>query len=299
MQLKLECILLSLFFVLLVPATRAQFYFYNDKYLEEECVWEAGITAGMSNCLTDLGGNKGIGKKFIKDVNWNQGRVTAGLFVAANWQSVITARVDFNFLQLSGSDAVLKNKTGIAQGRYQRNLAFKTNVTELTGLVELHPLFIKTNSKAPAFSPYITAGVGLFFYNPQASINNVWYSLRDLHTEGQGFKEYSGRDAYKKFSYAIPVGLGIKYDAGHLLSVRFEILHRFTSTDYLDDVSTRYIDPAFFDKYLNTSLATIARQLANPSGSAIDGQRGNPANKDGYFSAVIKTALIINRKKSL
>jgi hypothetical protein len=299
MQLKLESILLSIVFVLLVPATRAQFYFYNNKYLEEEWVWEAGITAGLSNCLTDVGGNKGAGKKFIKDINWNQSRITGGFFVAANWQAVITARADFNFLQLSGSDAVLKNKSGIEQGRYQRNLFFKTTVTEIAGLAELHPLFISKRSQAPACSPYIIAGVGLFFYTPQASINNVWYNLRNLHTEGQGFKEYNSRNAYKKFSYAFPVGVGLKYDAGHLLDFRIEIVHRFTSTDYLDDVSTRYIDPAFFDKYLNASLAPIARQLANPSGSAINSQRGNPANKDGYFSAVIKMALVLNRKKTL
>lgn len=296
MQLKLGTILFILLFLLLVQFTRAQFYFYNNQHLEEDWVWETGFTTGLANCLTDVGGKKGIGKKFIKDINWNQSRMVVGLFVAANWQSVITARIDINFLQLSGNDAVLKNTPGIAQGRYQRNLSFKTNVTELIGLLELHPLFINTNAQAPAFSPYITAGAGIFFYQPQANINNVWYSLRELHTEGQGFKEYSGRDEYKKFSYAFPVGMGLKYDAGYWLSFRLEILHRFTSTDYLDDVSTNYIDPLIFEKYLSQTLLPVAIQLANPSGSAVNSQRGNPRNKDGYFTGALKIAIVVNRK---
>lgn len=41
---------------------KAQYYFYNDKYYENEVVVELGLSGGLMNSLTDLGGKKGIGK---------------------------------------------------------------------------------------------------------------------------------------------------------------------------------------------------------------------------------------------
>jgi len=43
---------------------KAQYYFYNDKYYDNAVVLEIGGTFGVMNSLTDLGGKKGIGKKW-------------------------------------------------------------------------------------------------------------------------------------------------------------------------------------------------------------------------------------------
>jgi len=45
------------------------------------------------------------------------------------------------------------------------------------------------------------------------------------------------------------------------LNVRFEIVHRILFTDYLDDVSTDYINPNLFSQYLPARQAAIAKQL--------------------------------------
>lgn len=50
-------------------SVKAQYYFYNDKYYDNAVVMELGASFGVMNSLTDLGGKKGIGKKFIKDLN--------------------------------------------------------------------------------------------------------------------------------------------------------------------------------------------------------------------------------------
>lgn len=34
--------------------------------------------------------------------------------------------------------------------------------------------------------------------------------------------------------------MGVKYNLGRNVNLGFEVVHRFTSTDYLDDVSTTY-----------------------------------------------------------
>ncbi len=45
---------------------------------------------------------------------------------------------------------------------------------------------------------------------------------------------------------SIPFGAGIKYSLNERFNIGFEILHRYTNTDYLDDVSKTYVDPSVF-----------------------------------------------------
>ena len=45
-----------------VNKVSAQYYFYDNKYYDNPLIFEVGGSVGVMNCLTDLGGNKGIGK---------------------------------------------------------------------------------------------------------------------------------------------------------------------------------------------------------------------------------------------
>ena len=38
----------------------AQYYYYNDRYYDNAVVMELGVSGGMMNALTDLGGKKGV-----------------------------------------------------------------------------------------------------------------------------------------------------------------------------------------------------------------------------------------------
>jgi len=123
-----------------------------------------------------------------------------------------------------------------------------------------------------------------------------------LHTEGQGFKEYPQRSDYSTLSWCIPAGAGVKYDASGLLNCRFEMVYRFTGTDYLDDVSRQYIDASLFGKYLSPANAITATALADRSGELAGGTknnnnaiRGNPANKDAWFSCMFTISIALGR----
>lgn len=266
-------------------------------------MWEAGASLGGMNCLTDIGGTSGVGKKFIKDINWSQIKFCAAFFASTTWQSKLALRLEATAGQIEGSDAVLKNSTDMARNRYLRNLRFKTSILELAITGELHVVTILyNNADLPLFSPYLVAGIGVFKYNPQAPLNNRWVDLRPLHTEGQAFKEYPERRSYSSASWCLPAGLGIKYDRAGAINLRLEILYRITGTDYLDDVSNRYINPALFSKYLSPPNAAMANMLADRSAELSSGVknnkdaiRGNPANKDAYFSCSFKISLALAR----
>ena len=288
---------------LLGHALHSQYYFTANHQPEPELMWEAGIAAGAMNCLTDLGGSNGKGKKFLRDINWNQVQFCGSLFASATWQSLYGIRLQATAGQAAGTDDVLQKQLGPARNRYLRHLHFKTSILELAALAEIHILtLLRKSPDLPLFSPYLLAGAGFFSYTPKALLNQRWVSLRPLHTEGQGFTEYPDRASYQPLSWCFPLGAGIKYDAGRLLNFRVELLYRVTGTDYLDDVSKQYIDPSLFSKYLPANEAGMAVKLADRSTELTGGRsnpensiRGNPGNKDAYFSLQLSASIALGR----
>ena len=281
----------------------AQYYFYDATHLEPEWRWESGISIGWMNCLTDLGGAKGNGKKFIKDINWKFGRPCTGIFVLLTRQDFIGLRFECTIGKITACDSILKNDELPATLRYKRNLHFRSSILEGSLLSELHPLSID-NSSLQTFSPYLLFGIGFFHFQPQACLENNWINLQPLHTEGEGFVECSSSKEYKLNQINFPIGCGLKYDVSALINLKFEVVYRILMTDYLDDVSRNYIDPQLFYKYLPHAQAALAERLADRT-SELDithqtqagAIRGNPNNNDGYFSISIKLAVVLNRKR--
>jgi hypothetical protein len=143
----------------------------------------------------------------------------------------------------------------------------------------------------------------MFRFNPKAKYydangNSSWVELKPLRLEGQGMAEYPDRKEYKLTSPELTVGFGFKYYFRENKYIGLEVLHRKAYTDYVDDVSTSYIDANLFDKYLAPTQAAMARQLnyrenfvpnnTQTRFSVVGEQRGNPKNNDSFFSSVIR-----------
>ncbi|MFM9911112.1 MAG: DUF6089 family protein [Chitinophagaceae bacterium] len=297
-----------IFLVLIIPSTgNTQNYFYNSRYYEPSLLWEAGISIGGMNCLTDLGGNKGPGRYFIKDINITNTRFCGAAYVHALFNNIIGGRIEFTIGQVKAYDSILKTDNSVARYRYQRNLQFRSMIAEFSLVGEwyfLSQLMQQTQDKIPLWSPYLLTGISVFHFDPQASLNNNWISLRPLHTEGQGFKEYADRNTYSLTQFNLPIGLGFRYELSAQLNLQAEVVHRMLFTDYLDDVSTKYIDQSLFDYYLDPKNSSIAKQLADRrlninsnAGNLSELQRGDPSKKDAFFSFNIKIAVVLNREK--
>lgn len=292
---KRVVLLVQMFFCIVIA--NAQYYYYNEQFYDSPVVLETGASIGMLNAFTDLGGKRGAGRGFIKDLNWSNSRPAASFYVGATWQYAIGARLQLLAGSVQASDNVLKSAATSSHGRFERNLHFKSRITDLQFVVDVHPLFVMTD-RAPRLSPYAVAGLGYFFFNPQAKLDGRWHSLQPLRTEGQGFTEYPGRRPYKLRQFNIPLGIGLRYEAGPLFYIRLELVHRILTTDYLDDVSTDYIDPKLFAAYLPANQAAIARRLADRKSelsaaytTKVGDQRGSAVNNDAYFSLLLKLGL--------
>jgi opacity protein-like surface antigen len=304
---------LSVFLVLFGSAmkTDAQYYYFNKDYYDTDWIYEIGGGTGIINCLTDLGGKKGKGKPFIKDLNPGLTHLNYSIFGEALYKNKVGIRLEYTMGKISAYDSILKPVADNSSGRYQRNLSFRSNISEFSLMVELHPRFIfidwpGRDQDPPRLSPYILAGVGYFHFNPQARIGARWVDLQPLHTEGEGFAEYPGRKEYKLNQFNIPFGLGVKYELTGTLNVRLEFVPRILFTDYLDDVSTRYINPNVFQDHLSGQRLADALVLndrraelkpltvnINPKG----GQKRGQGNHDAYFTAQFKLSYTFGREK--
>ncbi len=284
----------------------AQYYFFDDAYFDKPWLFEAGVSLNAMNCLTDMGGAKGIGTKFIKDLNIGKTNFSGGLFFSATYKNAVAIRLEGTYGKVSANDNVLAGITDIAKERFNRNQNFRSYISEVSAMVEIHPMYIfidwpSKETSPPRTSPYLIGGIGYFSFNPQTKLGNNWIDLQPLHTEGQGWVE-TGRPEYSLHQLNIPMGAGLKYELSPLINVRGELIYRKLFTDYLDDLSTTYIDPALFDKYFGAGSvkATNAsilydRQIEKRTG--INGKRGTATNNDAYFTVNLKLSIIIGRDR--
>jgi hypothetical protein len=75
------------------------------------------------------------------------------------------------------------------------------------------------------------------------------------------------------------------------MNIGFEIVHRFTNTDYLDDVSTTFVEQSVFPLNPDGTLspAALLADRSYETGTPIGAkgvQRGNSQQKDQFTTAI-------------
>lgn len=282
---------------------------------------ELGFHVGTVQFLGDLGGTDAIGQSFIVDTDIASVRPSIGFFGRYNMGGHFSFRLEMSYLNLSGDDQLAGRDFSATQQsdkdgwfRYYRNLHFQTHVFELTNSCQFIPYNFKltgsryTKTKQNILSPYGVLGVGFLVFNPQANYNGTWVDLHPLNTEGQGLVE--GRPTYSLVQFIIPVGFGLQWEHNHEWLLSLEVKHRFTFTDYLDDVSTDYVDPVVFENNFNAKKATLATAMARRSVendptniygyiTAPNQQRGDPKDNDAYYTISLRLAFYLKRSRPL
>jgi outer membrane protein OmpA-like peptidoglycan-associated protein/opacity protein-like surface antigen len=237
--------------------------------------------AGTSNYLGDL-------MKY--NVHYKQTSFSFSAGIVYEMLPQFNARIDFGYQRLQGSDA----KEGGAHR--SRNLSFQSNNFDLSAALE----FEFFNMHKYKFSPYITGGIGILFFNPSATVAGNKRFLRDLGTEGQGLFVQGYKGKYRKETYEFPAGVGLKYAATKRLMIQLEYNFRFTGTDFLDDVSKAgYVDKAVLDarNSITSQFAYRGNEVgAGPYPTNLSLPRGNPNNKDSYYTTQLKVVYAVKMK---
>jgi hypothetical protein len=177
----------------------------------------------------------------------------------------------------------------------RRNLSFTSGIKELFALLEADVLDISTKK----FTPFAYGGIVLYHFDPYTlDANNNRVYLQPLSTEGQGLPGYPDRKVYKLTQFAAAFGGGLRFAFTDCTSIALEFSQRKTFTDYLDDVSTSYIDRNALlatKGQLAVDLAYRGDEVHNPSPYPPDGeQRGTPSEMDWYYFMGISADIRIN-----
>ena len=170
-------------------------------------------------------------------------------------------------------------------GTQVRNLNFKSNILEGSLGLEVNIL----DPTVYAGYPYVFACVGVFHFNPYTKDKtNTKTFLQPLGTEGQGLSQYPNRSVYSLTKVCIPFGLGWKLKINDKFDVAYELGFRYTSTDYLDDVSSTYADPQALLAGRGPKAVELAYRGTKPPTAPVGGKRGNPEAKDWYYMTGLK-----------
>lgn len=191
-------------------------------------------------------------------------------------------RHNFNYRLAVAGSALFGSIQGIdarssSYEQQQRNLSFRSPLYELAGRAEFNFIEYKIGDDKHQFTPFMFLGLALFNFNPKASYGNNWILLQPLKTEGQS-------KPYKRTQISIPFGAGIKANMAKRIGLVVEWGLRKTFTDYLDDVSTVYADPAVLFANGGAIAVAVADRSTTPTDD-VGRQRGNPRNKDWYAFA--------------
>ena len=275
---------------------------FKPDYPSLEGTRDIGVNVGLTAFMGDLGGTRGKGERFSKDLNGISMRPHLGLtygYYPSSWLKVMGT---VNYTTITGGDSVIKTKIHQSMGRFERNLSFRSRLEEAQVSGEFYLLqLIKRNHRETLLKPYIGLGVGGFHFNPQANLNGKWVDLKPLRLEGEGFTEYPNSKEYSLYQLYFPLTFGFKYQMDDKMSIAFSTTFRKTFTDYLDDVSQTYIDPALFDKYLTPDKAALAKQLyyrgLNPTPPKPGAYRTWSTIKDSYTSLFISFYYNLGKKK--
>ena len=237
---------------------------------------EYGISVGAAQYFGDLNPNP----------RFNTPNLAARAFFRKNFGGYVALRVAASYAFLAYSDKL----NSYNEFMYRRNLSFNTNIWE--GAIQGDFNFFKyiPGSNFHRFTPYITFGIGVFNYNPYTYYQGQKVYLRPLGTEGQGSSAYPDRKPYGSMAVCFPLGVGVKYSLNRKVNVGLEILYRFTTTDYIDDVSKTYA-PDAQPQYLPNGQPTLWYALEDRSYETgepigIKGrQRGYSNQNDSYLTA--------------
>lgn len=264
--------LLGFFLVISAASAIAQpryrmFDFFDQKLK----YWSVGIGGGLSAYNGDL---SPAGNMLERARTFDKPYGNFGIFGRRRFNDYFIAALNLNYYQI-GSDDALMSQT---PGNLKRNLSFRSNNIEVLGTVNFEFFNYNTLKELSRndfpLSSYLILGFGITTNNPKANLNGTWYNLRDYQTEGV---------SYGSTSLIIPVGLGLQFQLSKGINVLIESAYRFTTTDYLDDVSNTYSLAAVNSPDpIRAALADRSPAFYNFDRS-VNNKRGNPAVNDGYF----------------
>jgi hypothetical protein len=238
--------------------------------------WEGGVYGGVGYYGGDMA---------TRAIEYNTLQPTVGGFLRYNPSDPLSLRLSTGWGRVAHDMANTSPNFQHYEAFLDHNLSFRTDIVEVSGIVEWNILGFDPYNLRKTFTPYLFAGLTGFYFNPKAEYQGEWIALQPLGTEGQGMEGY--QDRYSRVAFAIPFGLGVKFSINDLWNIGLDWGSRFTFTDYIDDASSAYVSRT----ELLAGNGEVAANLANRMGEYRGTEpvivptgtpRGNSSSNDVY-----------------
>lgn len=225
---------------------------------------------------------------------WNKTKFAGGLICRYNYGPYLTFKGTAIYGKIEGADKNFSNDLY----RSRRNLSFKSDIIEFSVQGEWNIRGYEQTKTSYGWSPYLFAGISVFRFNPKAQFHyqsymmdaslqaqdGDWIELQPLGTEGQETTKFNDKRRYSLTQLSVPVGVGAKWQLDDYWAFGFEFGVRKTFTDYLDDVSSIYVDNIIVGGASGPMAVALKDRSMEVGQTPFENgdARGNSATKDWY-----------------
>lgn len=242
-----------------------------------------------------------VNKAASTDVSFT--RPGFGLLGGYKFHHSMAVTAELNWVRIFGDDFTSDPGSEADFPRYARNLSFRNDIKEFRiGLqIFLIPNYGGPNQRLP-FNAYLSLGGAVFHHEPKGKVPDAdyqsaqdgsiaapqageWVKLRSLGTEGQNMGIV---EPYKSITFSIPIAVGAQMRIPNTqLTAGLEFGLRYLFTDYIDDVSRRYVDLGSFDDDLARIMSDRSAEPVAVNGGTrnIDGANIHNFNSHGYYTS--------------
>lgn len=253
-----------------------------------------GLRAGATNFLGDIGSGDAA-RGFVFNMEMSDTRWAVGPFVRWRFHPLFALQGGITYARLQGMDASSENRA-----RLGRNLNFRNDIFDISAKFEYYPQILAVSDVGfrgmyrTDYQTYFFAGVGTVIHNPKGMhpTSGEYVKLRPLQTEGVG---------YSPIAFQLPLGAGFFFTTNRQHRVGFELQWSWTFTDYLDDISTVYVqhDPGS-EAYVmaNQHDPNAAFNLPDAANYQPGSPRGDPTDRDNYLLMTVSYSYLIRTKNS-
>lgn len=271
-KVKYIALFFVLFFLVLDSQVDAQSFYSRrrDKY------WLLTGGLGVSSYFGDL---NAPGDIIDTRISLNGG-------LQYNFHSRFAARAELGYFNLKGDD-----RDSGYEGRAGINLRFSSHNIDLsaTGIVYLFPEIGRFYQR-PSWNAYFFLGVGLLYFNPTADLPDVDWNGDPIPDAGKktSLRQYKTEEnKYGPITLVFPIGIGVKYKLDPYWNIKLEFAHRYTLTDYLDDVSTVFPGVDSFEDPVAAALSDRTKETGEIGQRERGDIRGNPDARDSYYTLML------------
>jgi hypothetical protein len=270
--------------------------------------WDFGLHLGGANYLGEMGGKEQTRRDFVWDMKLGQTRWAVGGFARRRLNRQISINAGLMHMRIQGADALSTNPARVGRNLNFRNDMFEFYVRPEFTIYQDNDLGGRGKYRTD-FRLFGYVGVALLYHNPTGQLVNEnnertgdWYDLRPLTTEMVD---------YSNFVLSIPVGMGFHFTKQRRHRFGWDFGWRTTFTDYLDDVSTVYVDPSRLPSDLSRQLYTqhaaayaldptlpapqnygFVPETPGPSKKE-DNKRGDPTHNDSYLTMTFTYSYVL------